>query len=93
MVTLYLASFIALLTAVLALQNATPVTVHLLFWQHDSSLLLVIVGSAMMGFLMAFFLAIAAVWRKARRFEYLSTTVASQGARIRQLQGVSPDQR
>jgi uncharacterized integral membrane protein len=87
MATLYLACFLALLTALFALQNATPVTVRLLFWQQDSSLVLVILASATLGFFMAFFLAIAPVWRRTRRFQYLSTTVVSQGARIRGLEG------
>jgi uncharacterized integral membrane protein len=87
MATLYLACFIALLTAAFALQNTTPVTVRFLFWQYDSSLLLVIVGAVTLGVLMAFLLAIAPVLRRARQFQYLSTTVASQGARIRRLQG------
>jgi len=87
MATLYLACFLALLAAVFVLQNTTPLTVRLLFWQFDSSLLLVIIGAAMLGFLMALLLAIAPVWRRARQFQYLSTTVVSQGARIRRLQG------
>jgi hypothetical protein len=35
MATLYFAFFIAVLTAVFALQNTTRVTVRLLFWQYE----------------------------------------------------------
>jgi uncharacterized integral membrane protein len=87
MATLYLACSIALLTLVVALQNTTPVMFRVLFWQYDASLLLVILAAVVQGFCIACFLAVAPVWRRARRFEYLSMTVVSQGARIRRLQG------
>ncbi len=41
--------FLALLIAVFALQNAGFVPIRLLFWQFDVSLVLVILGSALLG--------------------------------------------
>ena len=40
---------LALLVAIFALQNATVVTVHFLFWRFDVSLVLVILGAAASG--------------------------------------------
>ena len=73
--TLYLGLFIALLTVVLALQNTTPVTVRFLLWQYDSSLLLVILEAAALGFILALLLAVAPLWRRTRELHSLSETV------------------
>jgi lipopolysaccharide assembly protein A len=81
MATLYFAFFIAVLTAVFALQNTTRVAVRLLFWQYETSLVLVILGAAALGALLASLLAIGSAWRRARKFRNLSAAVVSQEAR------------
>jgi putative membrane protein len=84
---LYLGLFVALLTVVLALQNTTPVTVRFLLWEYDSSLLLMILGAAALGFVLALLSAVAPLWRRTRELQGLSRTVISQAARISRLQG------
>jgi putative membrane protein len=81
MATLYFAFFIAVLTAVFALQNTTRVTVHLLFWQYETSLVLVILGAAALGALLASMLAIGSAWRRARKFRNLPAAVVAQETR------------
>jgi uncharacterized integral membrane protein len=81
MATLYFAFFIAVLTSVFALQNTTRVTVRLLLWQYETSLVLVILGAAVLGALLASLLAIGSAWRRARKFRNLPAAAVAREAR------------
>ena len=48
--TILLAAALALVTTFFALQNSTPVTVNMFFWTIESSLVVVIIGAATLGF-------------------------------------------
>ncbi len=52
-ITLFLAVAFAFLIALFAIQNSIVVTVNLLVWSFESSLVLVILGAASLGFFMA----------------------------------------
>jgi len=52
-VTLVLATVFAFLIAMFAVQNSMLVNVNLLMWHIEASLVLVILGSASLGFLLA----------------------------------------
>jgi len=49
MTSLFVALGLAMLIAVFALQNTFPVTVQFLFWEHETSLVLVILSSTAIG--------------------------------------------
>lgn len=75
MVYLFLALVFSLFVAVFAVQNALPVTVALLYWSCQTSLVIVILGSATFGALAIFPLAL---------FMQLKSRWALQKARQRQ---------
>jgi len=49
MTSLFVALGLAILIALFALQNTFPVTVQFLFWDYQTSLVLVILGSTAIG--------------------------------------------
>lgn len=77
--------FLALLTAAFALQNTEAVTVRLLLWEYQTSLVLVILGSATLGAILTFVASFGRRWRRSRTVRSLEATVESQGARLREL--------
>ena len=83
---LFLALVLALLTAAFALQNTEAVTVRLLLWEYQTSLVLVILGSAGSGIVLTFVASLGRRWRQTRTIRSLESTVESQGARIRELE-------
>lgn len=83
---LFLALTLALLTAAFALQNTDAVTVRLLLWEYQTSLVLVILGSASSGIVLTFLASLGRRWRRSRTIRSLESTVESQGARIRELE-------
>jgi len=83
---LFLALVLALLTAAFALQNTEAVTVRLLLWEYQTSLVLVILGSAGSGIVLTFVASLGRRWRQTRTVRSLESTVESQGARIRELE-------
>ncbi len=82
----FLALILALLTAAFALQNTEAVTVHLLLWEYQTSLVLVILGSVGSGIVLTFLASLGRRWRRSRTIRSLETTVESQGVRIRELE-------
>ena len=60
-----LALVFALLVAIFALQNASPVGVQFFFWKLDISLVLIILGSAVLGAVTMFLLGLARERRQA----------------------------
>jgi lipopolysaccharide assembly protein A len=83
---LFLALVLALLTAAFALQNTKAVTVRLLLWEYQTSLVLVILGSAGAGIVLTFLSSLGRRWRRGRSIRSLQSTIESQGERIRELE-------
>lgn len=88
MSTLLVALVFAILIAVFALQNTAAVHVRLLVWDYETSLVLVILGSAMVGAVLTFVASLGPRVRRAREIRRLEETVESQGERIRHLEAV-----
>ncbi|HEY5627543.1 MAG TPA: LapA family protein [Nitrospira sp.] len=83
---LFLAMVLALVTAAFALQNTEAVTVRLLLWEYQTSLVLVILGSAGSGVVLTFLASLGGRWDRSRRIHSLESNVESQGERIRELE-------
>jgi uncharacterized integral membrane protein len=88
MPTLFVALLFAILIAVFALQNTVTVNVRFLVWEYETSLVLIILGSAMLGAILTFVASLGPRIRHARETKQLEQTVQSQGERIRQLEGI-----
>ncbi|MCP9452241.1 MAG: lipopolysaccharide assembly protein LapA domain-containing protein [Nitrospira sp.] len=86
MPTLLVALLFAILIALFALQNTAVVHVRLLAWDYETSLVLIILGSATVGSLLTFIASLGPRIRRAREIRRLEETVESQGERIRQLE-------
>lgn len=56
--TILIAAALALATTLFALQNSTPVVVNLFLWTMESSLVVVIIGTATLGFVTAVFIGL-----------------------------------
>lgn len=63
MIFLIFTLLVALLVAIFAVQNAAPVAINLLWYVAEVPLVLIILGSALAGALIVFFMAI---WREFR---------------------------
>jgi len=83
---LFLALVLASLTAVFALQNTDAVTVRMLMWEYQTSLVLVILGSVGVGIALTFLSSLGRRFRRSHTIRSLQSTVDSQGARIRELE-------
>lgn len=83
---LFLALVLASLTAVFALQNTDSVTVRMLLWEYQTSLVLVILGSVGVGIVLTFLSSLVRRWKRSTTIRSLQSTVDSQGARIRELE-------
>ncbi len=83
---LFLALILAIGTALFALQNTTAVTVRLLFWEYQTSLVLVILGSTAIGATLASVLSMGQRWRMAREVRTLKSAATTQEVRIRELE-------
>jgi len=86
MTFLILTLILALVTAAFALQNTDVATIKFLFWEHQTSLVLVILGSAGLGVVLTFVASLGGRWRGSRTRRSLESTVHSQGERIRELE-------
>lgn len=89
MPTLFIAFVFAALIAVFALQNTAQVSVHFLIWDYETSLVLVILGSAVLGAMLTFLTSLGPRIRRGREVRQLKQTCESQGVRIRQLEETS----
>lgn len=83
---LFLALVLAALTAAFALQNTDAVTVRMLLWEYQTSLVLVILGSVGVGSVLTFLSSIGRRWKRGSTLRSLQSTVDSQGQRIRELE-------
>jgi uncharacterized integral membrane protein len=81
----------AILIAVFALQNTVTVNVRLFVWEYETSLVLIILGSATLGAMLTFLASLGPRIRRVRETRQLEQTVRSQGERIRQLEGIIKD--
>ncbi|MBK5283349.1 MAG: LapA family protein [Nitrospiraceae bacterium] len=84
---LLLALVLASLTAIFALQNTDAVTVRMVLWEYQTSLVLVILGSVGVGIALTFLSSLGRRWKRGSTIRSLQATVESQGARIRELEG------
>lgn len=83
---LFLAMVLALLTAAFALQNTDSVTVRLLIWEYQTSLVLVILGSVGTGIVLTFLSSLGRRLKRGHAIRSLQFTVETQGTRIRELE-------
>lgn len=86
MTVLIVALLLALATAAFALQNTDAVTVRFLVWEYQTSLVLVILGSAGSGVILALLASLGGRWRRSLTRRSLQEAVGSQGERIRELE-------
>ena len=86
MTFLIVALLLALGTATFALQNTEAVTIQFLMWEYQTSLVLVILGSAGSGIVLALLASLSSRWKSSRTKRSLEDTVRSQGDRIRELE-------
>lgn len=91
MPTMLVALLFAILIAVFALQNTVTVNVRLFVWEYETSLVLIILGSATLGAMLTFLASLGPRIRRVRETRQLEQTVRSQGERIRQLEGIIKD--
>ncbi len=87
MVTMLVALMFAIVIAIFALQNTVTVHVRFLAWEYETSLVLIILGSATLGAILTFVASLGPRIRRARDIRQLEQTVQSQGERIRQMEG------
>lgn len=85
---LLMALLFAILIALFALQNTAAVHVRFLAWEYETSLVLVILGSATVGAVLTFIASLGSRVRRAGEIRRLEETVESQGERIRHLEAI-----
>jgi len=83
---LILALILALTTAAFALQNTEAVTIRLLIWEYQTSLVLVILGSAGIGMVLTFLASLGGRLTRSRAIRSLESTAESQREQIRELE-------
>jgi len=87
---LILALLFALGVAVFAVQNAEPITVNLIRWQLETSLVVVVVGSAAAGALVAGLIGFIRQVRASWRIRQLQGQVHRLEQRLRALEQEAP---
>ncbi|QPD05224.1 MAG: hypothetical protein Nkreftii_002998 [Candidatus Nitrospira kreftii] len=86
MTSLLVALSLAILIALFALQNTFPVTVQFLFWEYQTSLVLVILGSTAIGAALSAIASIGARWRHGRETRLLTAALQEERKRIADLE-------
>jgi lipopolysaccharide assembly protein A len=86
MTSLLVALSLAILIALFALQNTFPVTVQFLFWEYQTSLVLVILGSTAIGAALSAIVSIGARWRHGRETRLLTAALQEERKRIADLE-------
>ncbi len=86
MSTIVLALLLAVVVAVFALQNTEAVSIQFLLWDYQTSLVLVILGSACGGVALALLASLGARWKTTRHRRELLDTIEAKETRIRQLE-------
>ncbi len=77
--------------ALFALQNMEAVSVRFLLWSYDTTLVLIILGSAAIGASLVAIVSLGARMRRAREVDRLAVTVHAQAERIRRLEAQDRD--
>lgn len=75
-----------LVLALFALQNMEAVSIRLLLWSRETTLVPVILGSAALGACLVAIVSLGAQLRRAREINRLAETVHAQAERIRRLE-------
>jgi uncharacterized integral membrane protein len=91
MTSLLVALSLAILIALFALQNTFPVTIQFLFWEYQTSLVLVILGSTAIGAALSAIAALGVRWRHGRETRLLTTALQEERKRIAELERRVPD--
>lgn len=86
MTSLFVALGLAILIALFALQNTFPVTVQFLFWEYQTSLVLVILGSTAIGAALSAIASLGARWRHGRETRLLTAALEEERKRIAELE-------
>jgi putative membrane protein len=86
MTSLFVALGLAILIALFALQNTFPVTVQFLFWDYQTSLVLVILGSTAIGAALSAIASLGARWRHGRETRLLTAALEEERKRIAELE-------
>ena len=86
MTSLFVALGLAILIALFALQNTFPVTIQFLFWEYQTSLVLVILGSTAIGAALSAIAALGARWRYGRETRLLTAALEEERKRIADLE-------
>lgn len=86
MTSLFVALSLAILIAVFALQNTFPVTVQFLFWEYQTSLVLVILSSTAIGAVLSAIASFGVRWRHGRETRALTAALEEERKRIAELQ-------
>jgi lipopolysaccharide assembly protein A len=86
MTSLFVALGLAILIALFALQNTFPVTIRFLFWEYQTSLVLVILGSTAIGAALSAIAALGVRWRHGRETRLLTTALEEERKRIAELE-------
>jgi uncharacterized integral membrane protein len=86
MTSLFVALGLAILIALFALQNTFPVTIQFLFWEYQTSLVLVILGSTAIGAALSAIAALGVRWRHGRETRLLTTALQEERKRIAELE-------
>ena len=86
MTSLFVALGLAILIALFALQNTFPVTIQFLFWEYQTSLVLVILGSTAIGAGLSAIAALGARWRHGRETRLLTAALEEERKRIAELE-------
>lgn len=77
----------SLLVAVFAVQNAVQVTVNFLFWNFQTSLVLVILSASVIGALIMFSVALFRQFNLAKKIKEHETRVRELEANVQELEG------
>ncbi|NJL18239.1 MAG: LapA family protein [Nitrospira sp.] len=86
MTSLFVALGLAILIALFALQNTFPVTIQFLFWEYQTSLVLVILGSTAIGAALSAIASLGARWRHGRETRVLTAALEEERKRIADLE-------
>lgn len=86
MTSLFVALGLAILIALFALQNTFPVTIQFLFWEYQTSLVLVILGSTAIGAALSAIASLGTRWRHGRETRLLTAALEEERKRIADLE-------
>ncbi len=86
MSTLLISLILALVAVAFSLQNTEAVSIHFLFFEYQTSLVLVLLGGLATGAILALVASIGPRLRRSRHMRQLQETISMQGSRIHSLE-------